>query len=157
MIDSRYIVKKNVDGQELLLPTRQQIEVILNQPMIDEVILKDIFVNEIRRVLPYMVKYPELSIALGSVTFGEKQFWRYYPYSLLEIDNNLQRVFLEILICNNCKWKGMTANPKDTDIYFGIPNDISSFDLIRYSNKYPTLPCPICSERLPRHPIWVEH
>jgi ankyrin repeat protein len=93
--------------------------------------------------------YPEISTGLhrsGHERFG------LMPIVLLEIGGGLQRIHIEQLTCEVCRWSGVTANPMMPDLYLCIPDQ---FRHMRDAEKYPVLPCPACGAKLPRHPIWI--
>lgn len=152
MLSTSQMVKHVVDGQQLFFPTIDQILEIQKSSEIDGKNLTQGFLTTIERVLPYIIKYSELEFAIGN-----SGHWQHFPYIILKIQHNQQRVFMEELTCIKCNWHGMTCNPNEIDNYLGVPKNISPYQLMRYANRYPILPCPVCSSKLPRHPIWVEY
>ncbi len=152
-IQRNQLRKQVVDGQELLFPSHEQLEQIVKDGTLDGKPWRSAFLNEIKHVKPCVLKYPELSIATGTAGI-----WDDIIYTLVQIGEGIQRVHLERLTCEVCGWQGMTANPQIIDVYFGVPKEIDTFELMRYARKqYPVIPCPTCQSKLPRHPIWVEY
>src|SRR4028118_1359208 len=94
-------------------------------------------------------KYPELQ--LGLFQYGLEKFGL-LPIVILKIDDDLQRVHIERLTCENCGWRGETANPMLSDLY-----KIGTWvEETRKAERFPISPCPKCGNRLPRSPIWTE-
>lgn len=72
---------------------------------------------------------------------------------LLKTPAGHQEVQLENLVCDNCHWSGVAANPTLPDLYFGGSEcraAVARAWMLKQS------PCPICGAKLPRPAIWVE-
>ncbi|WP_152632661.1 MULTISPECIES: hypothetical protein [Pseudomonas] len=75
------------------------------------------------------------------------------PLCLYRMDERWQRVLIERVACDQCKWGGKIANPSDPTLYFGVDDGLG------VSYKALSLPrcnCPKCGMALPRIAVWVE-
>jgi hypothetical protein len=139
-----------IDGQEILLPTQEDWENILVEPIIDGRPVAIVY--SIERVLRVANRCPDIYLGLGFLSL----FMEWMPYVFVKIEDHFQRVHLEKLTCETCHWTGMTANPMVIDSYFGDGINQDYFILMKYAMQYPILKCPQCGDCLPRHPIWIE-
>ena len=67
---------------------------------------------------------------------------------------DMQRVQLEKIECEHCKWSGVIANPCFIDLYIGSPWMQDSFDR---ACTLPSEPCPVCKSTLPRKALWCSN
>ncbi len=141
----------NIDGQQLFFPNLRQWEEIAETRNIDNSEVGDLLINEFFRIKHVLEKFTYVKLAYGKV--GN---WNHYPYVILSINNNYQRVHLETLKCNSCSWVGMSANPLISDLYLGVEKKNNEFELMSRAKNYPLKSCPNCKSKLPRYPIWVE-
>lgn len=150
--DSPGIKHQNIDGQDLIFPDRETWQTLRSEPFIDGKLLGVSFL--LWTALKDVQRYEELHLGLGLLSEKDPE-WKFYTFLL--IDSNFQRVHLECLTCEECGWKGLTANPMDICIYLGLGVTVKDYDLMRRAaQKYPKLPCPQCGATLPRYPIWIE-
>lgn len=101
--------------------------------------------------LPIISKHEELKL-VGGFAGIQKYF---FPYVLLEFDNEYQRIHLHNLRCSNCDWEGMVGNPKDPDLYIGIPKNVDKFKVMKQADKFERKPCPKCKTPFTSTVIWV--
>lgn len=141
----------NIDGQQLFFPNLRQWEEILEKRNIDNSEVGDLLIKEFFRIKYVLEKFTNIKLAFGKV--GD---WNHFPYVILNINNNYQRVHLEIIKCSSCYWEGMSANPLVTDLYLGVAKEFNEFELMSKAKNYPLKSCPNCKSKLPRYPIWLE-
>lgn len=101
------------------------------------------------KTLDFVDRYKS-DFSLGLHQFGKLPRWLVVP--LLKISGELQRVQIERIICNNCSWEGMAANPREGSLYYG-PNRLTAVDR---ALARPLVSCPQCGGILPRPAIWTE-
>jgi hypothetical protein len=152
MLDLAHIHSREVDHQRMYFLTPSQWEQAEKEEKVGSLPIRNLFMNLIKEILLYCIKYEQLSLGLGP--FGVKaEEW--YPYVILNLDGIDQRVFLESIVCSNCHHRMMIANASVFEIYFGIPDDIDKYRIMREAKKFERRVCTNCGGELSRPAIWV--
>jgi hypothetical protein len=156
-IFSKGLIKKPVmreislDNQLFLAPTQVEWAALLADGQLRGKPLSSTFIRTAELCLTVAATHSELSVL---ILILDNRFL--FPKVFLEINTYQQRIFLERLTCAVCGWSGMAGEPLVQDNYVGLSNDAYQ-TLLKIALQFPILPCPVCSTKLPRHPIWLEY
>lgn len=134
-----------VDGQLMIVPSIESWEVILRQKEVESIRIA--YPDMIGSLLDVIHPHRELILAIG--LFHEQWF----PYVLLRMSDEYQRVHPVQSICSNCNWQGLTANPWLYDVYFGAAHPDACYKKARL--RFNIRECPKCGSKLRDAPIWI--
>ena len=133
-------------GQKILIPTKEEWEVMLGQKNYNGYDLGRVTCEFVERDLVEFKSNPEVVLALVD------QPGRYLYLRLLNIGGILYRVHFEDVICEHCKKRsGMSATP-DFVAYAGAKKKDEAWQAIL---KLPVMSCKNCGGKLNRrHTLW---
>ena len=134
-------------GQDVLIPSREEWESILEDKKYNDYELSSTSCDLAKSHLEYFRNSPEVVLAL--VGSPQKNF---YYLTLLKINDILYRVHFENVICEHCnEISGMSATP-DYVAYAGARR---AEEARQAMEKLPVMSCKHCGEKLNRrHTIW---
>jgi hypothetical protein len=144
LIDER-LARVTVDGQEMFVPSEAGWEAFWIEPQLAgrNLPVPDLLRKNVRR----NAQYPELVSALG-FAWDRTSF-----YELLNLNDELYRVFVEAVICDFCGHRAVaSATPGVMEIYWGAEDETKArercFSLPRQS-------CSACKKLLERRStVW---
>jgi|SRR5450830_489337 len=140
-----------VDGQNVTIPTPEEWSGLMQVPVyLGGAVYSASTKKLVSGLLSFTVKYRD-QFCLGMYRSKGLKLWLVLP--LFRIGDVWQRVQIEHVSCEKCDWKGVTANPTEPSLYFGVPNELA---VIRSALMLPHLGCPSCGAALSRAAVWAE-
>ncbi|MDM5180631.1 hypothetical protein PO883_25955 [Massilia sp. DJPM01] len=140
-----------VDGQPVLLPTFDVWEIILENATYDGV---SVFSENTRNSVTELVFFVRIhsdEFRLGLYSGRMLKRWLVLP--MLRLADRLQRVQIEYIKCDQCDWEGRIANPVESTLYMGAPEELEA---LQRAYNLPRRSCPRCAKPLARPAIWTE-
>lgn len=143
--------KEILDGQELIFPTVEGWECLRANPFLDGIPIAA--PDLIMATVEWLRTAPEIDVGLALIEFARKPRW--WPYEILTLNGQKYRVHAEMLECDSCHWRGITATASLSDSYVGCPNEE---ELRERGYTLPIISCPRCGGKLPpRCPVWAKY
>jgi predicted RNA-binding Zn-ribbon protein involved in translation (DUF1610 family) len=134
-----------IDGQTVYLLHPNLIERILLGKEVNGIKVNAL--DLVENMMVFIKENPEFSLVCYLI--GHQPRWMFCI--VYQLDDTWRRVQIENVICNNCGWKGMSANPSIPELYFGVPNEWETL-----KKAASTQFCPQCSQKLSRDSLWTK-
>lgn len=140
-----------IDGEILHILDKETWEVVIQDMVFEGIPVLSLNLRDwVKYRLDFVQHNKEFELALYDPKIFKSAWW---VCVLLKTEFGLQRVHIEHLQCEICEWYGATANPMDSDLYYGTSDKWAA---LKAAEIHKVVPCPKCGNKLPRHPIWVE-
>ncbi|MDQ1834238.1 hypothetical protein [Massilia scottii] len=140
-----------VDGQPVIVPTFDTWETILESGTYDGVpVFSESTRNSVAKLVSFVRTHSD-EFRLG--LYSGKMLRRWLVLPMLRLGGRLQRVQIEYIKCDHCDWAGRIANPVESTLYMGAPEESEA---LQFAYNLPRCRCPICATQLARPAIWAE-
>lgn len=151
-ITDKRLNKTILDGQEILLPTREAWEELERHPFIGDVMIYN--QAHITFALAFTKRHPEFVSAIydpGSAVFRQNVRLKLLLLHLYKIEERWQRVSIHPVRCFTCEWEGFIADVGNAEIYFGVP-DRFAVERLAPDTKFV---CPACQIPTRYSPLFI--
>ncbi|MDQ1817400.1 hypothetical protein RBA41_29245 [Massilia sp. CCM 9210] len=140
-----------VDGEPVVVPTFGEWDTILENATYHGVpVFSDNTRNSVTKLVSFVKTHSD-EFGLGLYSRKMLKSWLVLP--MMRLGGRLQRVQIEYIKCDHCDWEGRIANPVESTLYMGAPEESAALQL---AYNLPRRRCPLCAQPLARPAIWTE-
>jgi len=143
--------ERSIDGQVVTIPTTKSCQEIAHNP---DFLGAPVYLDGTRKLVTDLMTFVTQhadNFRLGLVRSKGLRSWTVLP--LLLMGDQLLRVHIEYVTCNQCGRRSAIANPSEPSLYFGVPDPIAANRAVL---KLSRVNCPNCGAPLPRMAVWAE-
>lgn len=141
-----------IDGEKVYIIDRNMQKEMNELKRITMLHKGDYVFSMLDKHLDFILRHQDFAIAFRPIK--RKYLIEWLPCVVYLFCKEWRRVSLQYTNCSKCNWKGIIANPTDTDLYITME---SRFDILKKMYELPFLKCPLCGKEILGKAIWIDN